>query len=176
MTNIIYAIAKKHNADVMLFNFEKNLLIEGTPLCYRKYLFGLFPSTIHIKPAVHSIPKKKSHSSQDVISELLIDDPYMVSDNMEVEDNDMNMMDDEGYEDLLDEEFLNGGSDMNGEPLSEEDKMDSKEEDTIMEGDIVVVSPLERKQLVSSKKVRSFIRVSFIADDVTLPSLPSSSS
>lgn len=176
MTNIIYAIAKKHNADVMLFNFEKNLMIEGTALCYRKYLFGLFPSTIHIKPAVHSIPKKKSHSSQDMVSELLIDDPYMVSDNMDIEDDDMNVMDDEGYEDMLDEEFLNGGSDINGEPMSEEDKIDSKEEDTIMEGDIVIVSPLERKQLVSSKKVRSFVGVSFIANNVALSSFPSSSS
>lgn len=154
MNNIIYSIANVHKADVMLFNFEKNLLIEGTPLCYRKYLFGLFPSTVHIKPAVHSIPKKKT--SNDMNDDMLMDDGYFsLLDDMNGYEDEMNGSEDDGFEEI-DDEFLHG-EDENAEPMSEGEKGDVKEDDDINEGDVVVVSPLEKEKSSSSsvKKVHS---------------------
>ena len=78
-----------------MFNYEKNILIEGTPLCYRKYLFGLFPSTVHIKPVLQSIPKKKKTvdfgNRSDSYEEIILDDPYIT------------MIDEDGGEDEMEE-------------------------------------------------------------------------
>ena len=151
MTQIVMSVANIHKADVMLFNFEKNLLIEGTPLCYRKYLFGLFPSTVHIKPAVHSKPAKvpRREEPQDIFY-----DPFtVIEDNGLFDDDGMNMSENEEFDEALDEEFLNGDDYQDqDEPISEGDKEEAKEDD-IMEGDIVVVSPLENNSSHSTKKV-----------------------
>ena len=163
MNNIIYSIANVHKADVMLFNFEKNLLIEGTPLCYRKYLFGLFPSTVHIKPAVHSIPKKESSNDRrnDRRNDMLMDDGYFsLLDDMNGYEDEMNGSEVDGFEEI-DDEFLHG-EDENAEPMSEGEKGDVKEDDDINEGDIVVVSPLEKDKSSSSIKKVDSIPISFI--------------
>lgn len=166
MNNIIYSIANVHKADVMLFNFEKNLLIEGTPLCYRKYLFGLFPSTVHIKPAVHSIPKKESSNDRrnDRRNDMLMDDGYFsLLDDMNGYDDDMDVSEAGDLDELLGDDFLHGdGDDENVEPMSEGEKNDVKEDDDINEGDIVVVSPLEKDKSSSSIKKVDSIPISFI--------------
>lgn len=94
-----------------MFNYEKNILIEGTPLCYRKYLFGLFPSTVHIKPVLQSIPKKKKTvdfgNRSDSYEEIILDDPYIT------------MIDEDGGEDEMEEGMSEG----------EEDSMDLMDDD-----------------------------------------------
>lgn len=126
------------------FNYQKNILIEGTPLCYRKYLFGLFPSTVHIKPALQAIPKRRlseNGSRNDSFEEIILDDPYFT------------MIDDEGVEEE-EEDGMSDGEDESMEIIDDEygdddsgagTKIPSKEEDEIMEGDIVVVSALPKE-------------------------------
>ena len=147
MNNILFSVANVHQADIMLFNYEKNLLIEGTPLCYRKHLFGLFPSSIHIKPAIHMIPKKKARPEPP--QDLFFDDIMYMNGDMNEEEA---MFDDEGFDDMVDEEFLNRNDDFENEQDIEDDKVEGKDEEEIMEGDIVVVTP-DNKQ-TTGKKVR----------------------
>lgn len=134
MNNILFSVANVHQADIMLFNFEKNLLIEGTPLCYRKYLFGLFPSSIHIKPAIHLIPKKKARPEPP--QDLFLDDIVYMNGDMYDDEG----FDDEGF-DEMDDEFMARNDDFENEHDMEDDKVEGKEEEEIMEGDIVVVTP-----------------------------------
>ena len=116
----------------------------GTPLCYRKYLFGLFPSTLHIKPALQVLPKKKAMapSRYESYDDLLTDDPYMSLLDPEAI---MNEEDDEGSDEMnfdpMDDNYMNrsdrgGSSDGEGENAT----ANEKEDDEVMEGDIVVVT------------------------------------
>ena len=112
-------------------------------MCYRKYLFGLFPSTVHIKPSLQAIPKRRvpeAVNRTDSYEEIVFDDPYftMIDDEgmEEEEDDGMSEGDDESLE-IIDDEY--GDEDGAGT------KVPSKEEDEILEGDIVVVSPMSKE-------------------------------
>lgn len=162
-----------------MFNFDKNLLIEGTPLCYRKYLFGLFPSTIHIKPAAQLVPKKQPpvKDRYDNSFDMIMNDDSLFSLYDDIRylnpEEEENGFEEEGMEESMEDESYDHAADRVADDASSTEKGDLKDEDDIIEGDIVVVTPPSNEGFLFMKSKRAYRPVTVhYPRSLSLKSLP----